>query len=88
VSQHYPNPHEVAVPVGTRKPTKRLKKYIDRDGLIVPILVTDTDIDFIGPDRHFSYMAADTHQGERVLACRELGFETILVETDWTEDDL
>jgi hypothetical protein len=86
--QHYPSPFDVAVPEATPRPTRRLRAIIERDGLIVPILVrtylrTGSD----GRDRSY-FCAADGLQGERVLACRELGWDSILVETSWTKDDL
>ena len=77
--QHYPNPMDVDVPKTTSYPTRRLRTIIARDGLIVPILVNEVDGRFV---------AADRIQGERVLACRELGWDSILVETRWTHDDL
>ena len=79
MSQHYPNPQDVDVPKTTPYPTRHHKAIIARDGLIVPILVKEIDGRF---------MAADRIQGERVLACRELGWDSILVETSWTNDDL
>jgi hypothetical protein len=83
MSQHYPDPYDVYVPQNAWA-TNSLKRIIERDGLIVPILVR-----LVTDDRPEPYFAsADQHQGARVLACRDLGFETILVETEWTEDDL
>jgi hypothetical protein len=82
MSQHYPKPDEVAIPMKfwpSAYGVKRIKKIIEKDGLIVPILVR---VDSEG------FVAADLWQAERVLACREIGFETLLVETDWTEEDL
>jgi hypothetical protein len=81
MSQHYIKPELVAVPDDTPAwPSPKQLKYIEADGLIVPILVFDTGIG--------GYVAADKFHGERVLACLELNFETILVETEWTEEDL
>lgn len=74
--QSYPDPYKVSVPEGTPNPSKKLKKVLEREGQIVPLLVT--------PDLE----AADKWQGERVLALRELGFPTILVEDSWEKEDL
>jgi uncharacterized protein (UPF0264 family) len=79
MSQHYPNPHDV-IADGPKWPTKSLKRIIERDGLIVPILVT------VNEDGKF--VAAGYNQAERVLACRELSFPTILVETEWNPEDV
>jgi hypothetical protein len=48
---------------------------VRRDGFITPILVRDGK-------------AADQFQAERVVVARRFGFETILVEDEWDEDDL
>jgi hypothetical protein len=88
MSQHYPNPHDVAVPPTTPYPTRHHRAIIARDGLITPILVkTMPKIGSDGVNRPY-FVAADRIQGERVLACRELGWDSILVETSWTNDDL
>jgi hypothetical protein len=80
MSQHYPAPADVDTSNAWRPwPSKLLKRIIERDGLIVPILVNEVDGKFY---------AADDHQAERVLACQELGFDTVLVETEWTDEDL
>jgi ParB-like chromosome segregation protein Spo0J len=80
MTQHYPTPNEVDTSLAFRPwPSRSLKRIIERDGLIVPILVRVVD---------GRYVAADANQAERVMACAELGFETVLVETDWTEEDL
>lgn len=81
MSQHYPRPEDVLTIAYTNCwPSRSLKAIIERDGLIVPILVNQLSED------HFE--AADRWQAERVIACIELGFETILVEDEWTEEDL
>lgn len=80
MSQHYPRPGEVSVPYTNCWPSKSLKGIIERDGLIVPILVNRVG--------ETGFAAADRWQGERVIACRELGFETVLVETEWEDEDL
>jgi hypothetical protein len=82
--QYYIDPHKVEVSDDSpRWPSRNLKTIIDRDGLIVPILVyrsvNGDDVNFVG---------ADSRQSERILACRELGFETILIEDEWEASDL
>jgi hypothetical protein len=77
--QHYVPPKEVDVSQGPRWPSKSLKRIIERDGLIVPILVHVVD---------GKYSAADQNQAERVMACDELGFETVLIETEFEVEDL
>ncbi len=72
-------PGEVDVSLGPKWPSKSLKRIIEKDGLIVPILVTVKNGVFI---------AADRHHAERVMACAELGFETVLIETEWEDEDL
>lgn len=82
MSQHYPPTHHVRVPDGTWYPPSRLLvQILKRDGQITPILVK-------GPDEIGDFEAADKWQGERVLAAIEAGFTTLLVETEWTEEDL
>jgi hypothetical protein len=65
VSQHYPHPQDVAVPPKwwpTAYGVRKMKEIIDRDGLIVPILVyKDGDA---GQSR---FVVADAHQAERVM---------------------
>lgn len=78
--QNYVRPDEVQVPPGTRRPTRSLLRILERDGQIVPLLVLPTDDD--------SWIAADSWQGERVLALRELQWPTILIEDEWSHDDL
>ena len=89
MSQHYPLPNAVLVPpkwLPTSYGLRKMKAIIERDGLIVPILVRRVLTEQGGETNTFE--VADEHQAERVIACRELGFETILVETEWDEDDL
>ena len=74
MSQSYPSPWDIEVPEGTR-PTPTLIRVVRRDGFITPILVRDGK-------------AADQFQAERVVVARRFGFETILVEDEWDEDDL
>jgi hypothetical protein len=81
MAQHYVRPEDVQVPDETIAwPSPKLLKYIERDGLIVPILVVRVGEKF--------FVAADKFHGERVLACLELNYETILIEDEWTEEDL
>lgn len=77
--QDYVPPADVDVTQGPKWPSKSLKRIIERDGLIVPILV------LVVNDK---YVAADERQAERVMACDELGFETVLVETEFEMEDL
>ena len=81
MSQDYVNPHDIVVPAehAERRPSRSLLRILARDGQIVPLLVTRLD---------GRYVTADTWQSERVLALRELGWPTVLVEDEWTEDDL
>lgn len=79
MSQHYVDPDEVDVPDGSR-PSKSLRRILIAQGQIVPCLVR--------PGDNGRWQAADQWQGDVVLACRELEWPTILVEDDWTEDDL
>lgn len=90
MSQHYPKADDVLVPSDTpRWPSKSLKRIIEKDGLIVPILVNKAGGRATLKEGIVDvFMAADKYHGERVLACQELGFETLLVETEWTEEDL
>jgi hypothetical protein len=84
MTQYYIDPMEVNLSDDSpRWPSRHLKLIIDRDGLIEPILVRHT---VIQDDVEFE--AADSWQSERVLACRELGFETILIEDEWEAGDL
>jgi hypothetical protein len=87
--QHYPRPEEVCTtfPAPSRYSLRKLKEIISKDGLIVPILVNEISAK-MGIMHSLVFEAADQHQSDRVTACEELGFETILVETDWTEEDL
>lgn len=81
--QFYPVPSDVAIPVKfwpTAYGVKRVRKHIAQDGLIVPILVHHAPSE--------GFVVADEYQAERVLACKDLGFETVLVETEWTDEDL
>lgn len=77
--QNYVSPGEVQVPPGTPRPSRRLLSTLERDGQIVPLLVSTSD---------GAWMAADRWQGERVLALRELQWPTILIEDEWSHDDL
>ena len=79
MTQYYIPPQEVDVTNGPRWPSKFLKKIIERDGLITPILVNRKDD---------AFYAADERQAERVMACQELGFETVLLEDEFDPDDL
>jgi hypothetical protein len=79
VTQHYVPPSDITLLDEPRWPSKTLKKIIMRDGLIVPILVTERD---------GQYTAGDNRQSERIMACAELGFETVLIETEWDPEDL
>lgn len=78
--QRYPSPNDIEIPQGTHT-TKLQRTIIDRDGLIVPILVKRIE----GTDK---FEAADKWQAERVKACRELQWSSILTEDEWNEDDL
>lgn len=92
MSQHYPKPEDVVAPLEYSMSAfslRKLKAIIERDGLIVPILVKEYNNFFDGLNWYEQlFEAADQNQSERVIACRELGFETILVETEWEEEDL
>jgi CRISPR/Cas system CSM-associated protein Csm3 (group 7 of RAMP superfamily) len=83
VSQHYVPPDQVVIPFDKVWPTKFLKAIIERDGLIVPILVRVE----VRANRKL-FVAADRWQAQRVIACSELSFETILIEDEWEEEDL
>jgi hypothetical protein len=76
--QYYVPPSDVDTSNGPKWPSKFLKKIIERDGQ-GPIFVNKIDDKFV---------AADSGQAERVMACAELGFETVLIETEWNEWDL
>lgn len=77
--QNYVPPSAVDVSNGPKWPSKSLKRIIERDGLIVPILVIKID---------GKWVAADERQAERVMACSELGFETVLIEDEFNPEDL
>ena len=77
--QYYVPPTDVQVPADTPRPSRFLVRTLARDGQIVPLLVTNEGT---------GWTAADRWQGERVLALRELQWPTILIEDEWTDDDL
>jgi len=80
VAQYYVNPDDVEVDLVTNiRPSRRLIRILERDGQIVPVLVRNHDGRFI---------VTNFTQAERVLAFRELKWPTILIEDNWTEDDL
>lgn len=78
--QYYVDPIGVFTPEGTRNPTRSLRRILERDGQIVPVLVRRLD--------GGTFMAADRNQGIRVLAFRDLGWPTILIEDSWSPEDL
>lgn len=77
--QYYVPPQDVKVPTDTPRPSRRLRSILERDGQIVPLLVHRAGCGWI---------AADRWQGERVLALRDLQWPTILIEDEWSDDDL
>lgn len=72
------------------RPSRRTVELIDRDGQIVPLLVRPVDPAEAASEGEpgVRYMAADSRQAERLGAIRQLGWDTVLVETEWTEEDL
>lgn len=82
MAQYYPKPEDVLVPYERPTPyqLRKLKEIIAKDGLIVPILVHKLT--------SHQFFAASKDQGDKVIACRDLNFETLLVETEWNEEDL
>lgn len=88
MAQHYVDPHLVAVPPNTRRPSKKVIQYLQRDGQIVPLLVVAPAIldDYGWADT--MWLAADFNQAERVIALRMLGYDTILIEDEWEDEDL
>lgn len=89
MSQHYPRPEEVLTPYSapTAYGMRKLKEIIQRDGLIVPILVNEVS-ERMGILHSQVFEVASQWQSDRLTVCEELGFETVLVETEWEEDDL
>jgi hypothetical protein len=85
MTQYYVNPQDVEIDpaLGRVYAGRRLRAIIDRDGQIVPVLVHR---EVIGDDVLFT--VSDRMQAERVDAFRIAGWPTILVEDEWTEDDL
>ena len=81
MSQHYVPPADVVDPwVGAVRPSRLLITLLERDGQIVPLLVSEVNGEF--------HIALDGVQRERLAALRVLGWPTVLVETEWTDDDL
>lgn len=80
MSQRYLDPHTVVVPAGSARPSKRVYDALLRDGQIVPLLVVRNEWD--------QWQAADHWQGERLIALRDLNWETVLTEDEWHPDDL
>ncbi len=81
MTQHYVDPRVIRDPwVGTPRPSRRLFGILERDGQIVPLLVDEENGTFT--------IALDTFQRERLAALRALEWPTVLVETEWTDDDL
>lgn len=80
MSQHYVDPRDIVVPPEHHgRPSRSLLRILTTDGQIVPLLVEQVGDLMVSPD---------SWQSARVLALRELGWPTVLVETEWTEDDL
>ena len=81
MTQRYVDPKTIIV--GRRaykwfcRPSRRLRETIEREGQIVPLLVQEVDGDFF---------ILDILQAERLGAMIE--WPTVLVETEWTEEDL
>ena len=69
------------------RPGRRLQASIEREGQIVPLLVRAVPFGEVEGDG-VHYMVTDSLQAERFGAIRSLGWDTVLVETEWTEDDL
>jgi hypothetical protein len=69
------------------RPSPKLQATIDREGQIVPLLVVAVPFGDVEGDG-VRFMVTDSLQAERFGAIRKLGWGTVLVETDWTEDDL
>jgi len=72
-----------AVSAWAARPSASLRRILERDGQIVPLLVTEHV-----REGEVRYVATDSRQAERLGALRQLGWDTVLVETDWCEDDL
>ena len=69
------------------RPSAKLQATIDREGQIVPLLVRAVPFGDVEGDG-VRFMVTDSLQAERFGAIRKLGWDTVLVETEWTEDDL
>lgn len=79
MSQHYVDPNTVELRIKAYN-SRLLRSTLERDGQIVPVLVKQ--------DSAGNYYVDDQFQADRVLCFRELLWPTILIETNWTVDDL
>lgn len=72
------------------RPSRRAVAAIEADGQIVPLLVRRVDpVEAAAEgDPDVAYVAADGRQAERLGAMRQLDWPTVLVETQWDEEDL
>jgi len=78
--QRYLDPQEIRLHENTVHPTNLLRKCLREDGQIVPLLVFWNEFG--------EWECADGWQGSRLLGLIELGFETVLTEDEWEEEDL
>jgi hypothetical protein len=69
------------------RPSRSLLRILDRDGQIVPLLVVAVPFGELEGDG-VRFVCTDSRQAERLGALRELGWDTVLVETEWSVDDL
>ena len=76
--QHYVDPNTVELRKSPHT-SRILIRILEKDGQIVPVLVRkDGEVFYVD----------DQYQADRVAAFRQLGWPTILVEDEWSDEDL